>query len=234
MINSKHGNSFNWSSFIVLNNQWGRQNANNNSYQYLTKSNDNSITLSYKWNGNPNSIKSFPSICSGWHFGNPGGWLTDKKFNKLPSKLDLNKDYNVSISVLHENKGTFPEIMNLTWDIWLSDIIDPDIPSGEIMVWPWKIEQLPIGSLISNITFWKYTWEVYLGYSSYEDKTWPVVSFVCQTPTLIINGNLKDFFGYCINKKFFKPNYYILGIELGNEILSGEGIFKYNYYNLDY
>jgi hypothetical protein len=235
MTISKHGDKFNWFNFIVLNNQWGKQKSNNiNTYQHITEDNDNSITITYRWSGNPELIKSFPSICAGWHFGNPGGWLSKKNYNKLPSKLNLNNDYNVAVSAFHENKGDLPELMNLTWDIWLADIINPDIPDAEIMVWPWKINQLPIGNFLSNISFWGYEWEVYLGKSSYNDKNWPVVSFVCKTPTLIINGNLKDFIGYCVNKNFFELDYFILGIELGTEILSGEGIFGYKYYELNY
>lgn len=62
--------------------------------------------------------------------------------------------------------------------------------------------------------------------------TWNVVSYLRTSKTLSTGGNLRDFINDARNKGWISPNPYIVGIELGNEIMQGHGFFNCTNYSL--
>ncbi|MEM5948514.1 hypothetical protein WKV44_08140 [Spirochaetia bacterium 38H-sp] len=227
-----HGESFYWNGFAVLNNQWGRQYASYG-YQAIVKTDNNRIQFWYQWDGDSYHVKGYPTIIAGWHYGQPGGWLTSYGSFGLPSRVWDNKAFFVDLDASHGNQGSISQIMNLSWDIWLSYSDNPSSPDAEIMIWPWRISQQPIGTKQGEVYFWSGYWDVYRGYMSSGGATWPVVSFVRKNTTLRAWGNLKDFINYVKSKNWISNSMYIVGIELGTELLKGQGWFHLEKYTLN-
>jgi xyloglucan-specific endo-beta-1,4-glucanase len=228
-----HGQYFTWNGIVVLNNQWGRDYAtNSDKYQVIRLTDDNKVQFDYKWAGNTSYVKGYPTFVVGWHFGNPGGWMTPQGSFGLPARISDNKAFYASISGTHYNNGTYTEIMNLSWDIWLANSSNPSGPNGEIMVWPWRQNQQPIGSLQATATIWGATWDVYRGTMSAGGYSWTVVSYIRRSGTLSIGENLRDFINDARNRGWFSSSMYIVGIECGNEIIQGHGRFEYTSYTI--
>lgn len=230
---TNHGDKFNWKNVIVFNNQWGRDAAaNSDKYQHIVNNDNGSVSFQYKWAGSSSTVKGYPTLIAGWHYGNPGGWMTSQGSFGLPAKVSDNKAFATSVTGTHYNAGTYAETMNLSWDVWLADSSNPSYPSGEIMVWPWRVNQQPIGSKQETVSYWGASWDVYRGSMTSGGHTWNVVSFLRTSSTLSTGGNLRDFINECKNKGWISSNQYIVGIELGNEIMQGHGSFNYTNYTL--
>jgi hypothetical protein len=233
-IYPNHGDRFTWNSLCVFNNQWGRQYANPGWYQRIVKEDNNTVSWEYKWWGRTDKVKGYPTIMAGWHYGDPGGWMTPKGSKNLPSKISDQKAYATSFNASHTNIILGAETMNLSWDVWLASTNSPTAPKYEIMVWPWRKNQLPIGSKVGTVAMWNANWDLYRGNTSSGATTWEVFTFIRTSSTLNTGGNLRDFINYVSQTKgWISSSTWIVGIEFGAELIQGNGSFNIRSYSLN-
>jgi len=230
-----HDGNFMWNDICVLNNQWGRQRAlNSDWYQRVVLEDDNTISFEYKWDSNNYNIMGYPAFVVGWHWGTLFGNRTHAGTFGLPAKVGDNPSYMVSASLSHKDEGTYPEFVNVSWDIWLGTNDNPKEPSYEIMVWPWYIRQIPDGILQGQITAWGAQWDVYKykAGSSSGGPAWNSFAFLRKTPTLQPSGDLGEFIKYLREREWLSDDQWIVGIQFGTELGRGQGSFRINSYSI--
>lgn len=228
-----HGDSFTWNSFLVLNNQWGRDYANSGWYQRIVKEDNGTASFEYKWRGSTSKVKGYPAVIAGWHYGDAltGGYRTSYGSNGLPVKISAEKAFNSGFNASHTNIKNGYEKMNLSWDIWIAWSDQPSAPGNEIMIWPWRKNQQPIGSKVQTVSIWNTKWDLYSGQTTAGNNSWYVFTFVRQSNTLNTSGNLRDFINYIWKTKgWLKGDQWIVGIEFGTEIIEGEGSWNVSRY----
>ncbi len=192
--------------------QWGRNSATNSDwYQRIIQEDNNTVSWEYNWAGSSSSVKGYPVVMAGWHSGNPGGWMTSSGQKGFPSKISANRSYNTSASVSHSNAGTYREVMNLSWDVWIAWSSSPSAPGNEVMVWPWRVSQRPIGSRVGTVSLWGANWDPYSGQASSGSSSWYVFSFLRTSQTLSTGGNLRDFITNVRNRGWLSASQWIVG-----------------------
>lgn len=223
-----HGSGFNIWNTRVFNNQYGIGQAASGAYLGVVN-NNGKVSFWYNgFDGTPNTIKVYPTLINGYHYGNPGG----KNFgpnNGLPVQVKQNKNLNVSISLSHGNQGPW-EQMNFSWDIWLSWNKDNPGPDNEIMVWFWRAgNQHPAGSYTGDVTIAGSTWELWSGKPS--GCNWYCFTFIRKSGTTTISLNLRDFVNHLKNKTWVSPDIWVTGVEFGQEVMNGKGWTDVNSYS---
>lgn len=208
----------------MLNNKWGKAQATGDSYQCVQ---DNRVD--YKWvtQSGGNTVKAYPAIISGWHYGYKYG----QGVGGLPVRVYESPRLMTSWHITHEKKKDF-EQLNTSWDIWLGPIDDPNPqrPGVEVMIWMNHVAQYPIGSKVDSVNIWGMGWDLWRGTMSDGVATWDVFTFVNQQGIWgIDNQNLFDFFDLLWKRNQLDGRRYIIGVEAGNEVMDGEGSFTYNY-----
>lgn len=207
-----------------LNNQWNAGAAKPGYYQCL-----DGTTVSYSWwsaDGLDDSVKAYPAIITGWHWG----YLDGQGNANLPVLVSSSPTITVNWSVQHTNTGNY-ETYNTAFDIWLGDNGDmnPSGPTTEVMIWMNHVHQYPLGSFMETINIWGQNFDVWAHFGG--SPAWNVFTFVQQQNTWSFNNvNLFPFFNYLWNtKQWIDGRQYIVGIEAGNEIIQGQGTFTHNY-----
>jgi hypothetical protein len=170
---------------------------------------------------------------AGWHYGTLMGYRTPMGTWGLPSRVGDHQPYVVSADLSHTDQGTYTEIMNLSWDVWFGTNDNPNVPSYEMMVWPWYVRQVPDGTWQARIFLWGAQWDVYRGAVGSGSTTWTSVSFLRTTSTLHATGNLGDFIGYMQSRNWLPADARVIGIEFGLELVRGQGSFHFNSYSLE-
>jgi hypothetical protein len=233
-VYSAHGKSFSWNDFSVLNNQWGRDYAKSGWYQRIVREENQTISFEYNWWGSTSEVKGYPAIIAGWHYGDPGGYMTQHQSKDLPVKISAERVFNTGINATHINRNNGYEKMNVSWDIWVAWSDRPSVPGNEIMIWPWNKNQRPIGSKVETVSIWNTAWDLYSGWQTVDSNRWCVFTFVRQSNTLNTSGNLRDFINYIWKTKgWLKGDQWIVGIECGTEIMEGKGSWNISRYWLN-
>ena len=230
-IYTSHGCNFVWNNLYVLNNQWGKgKTLNADWYQRVVLEDDNTISFEYKWDSRDYYVMGYPAFIAGWHWG----YRTPIGAFGFPSRVGDNPAYIVSAKLLHKYEGTYPEYLNVAWDIWLGTSDNPSEPNGEIMVWTWYVNQIPDGQLQGQIIAWGAQWDVYRykAGSGFGGPAWNSFAFLRKTPTLQPAGNLGEFISYLRSRGWLPDNERIVGIEFGTELGRGQGSFRINSYSL--
>jgi hypothetical protein len=162
--------------------------------------------------GETKSKPIYPSVRIG---GSPWEASTTASF---PVRLGDLKTLNLDYTYLAAPTGTF----NLAYDIFLSDTNVPDAnpkPQAEVMIWLQNTMLQPASSYKGefsdgNNTFKLYSWVMSNGREYYsfvlQDQNGP--SRHSSVNALQLLGNLG-----------LDPGWYLHGIELGNEVISGSG-----------
>ena len=205
-----------------LNNQWGSDDAKPGYYQCL-----DGLTVSYSWwsiNKADYSIKSFPAIITGWHWG----YFNGPGNGNLPVIINSRPTIMVNWTVQHMNTGTY-EWYNTAFDIWLGNIDEPYPidPAMEVMIWMNNVNQSPLGFYDETIAIWNTEFHVHV----HSMPGLEIFFFIQVNDTWSFNNvNLFDIFDYLWNTKhWIDGRQYICGIEAGNEIVFGQGLFTHSY-----
>ena len=234
-IYSAHDDNFIWNNLCVLNNQWGKEKAlNTDWYQRLVLEDDNTISFEYKWDSNNYNVMGYPAFIVGWHWGTFLGNQIPSKTYGLPAKVGDKPSYLVSANLSHKNEGTYPEFLNVSWDIWLGKTDNPEKPAYEIMIWSWYMNQIPDGQLQGQIKAWGAEWDVYrykAGSSPY-GPAWNSFAFLRKTPTLQPSGDISEFIKYLRSRDWLADNDWIVGIQFGTELGRGQGSFNIKNYSI--
>jgi hypothetical protein len=214
----------------VLNNQAGRTSAAPGWYQRIIKEDNGTVSFEYNWGGNASTVKGYPAIVAGWHYGGPVGYLTATGSKSLPVRISAQKLFNSGISASHVNSNYSYEKMSLSWNIWIAASDKPSVPSKQIMIWVWRKNQVPIGSKVGTVSMWGTNWDLYSGKAPVSPY-WGVYTFVRQTTTLATSGNLRDFVNYLWKTKgWLSSSQWIVGIECGTELIQGKGKWNISRY----
>ena len=99
------------------------------------------------------------------------------------------------------------------------------------MVWLYKTGDInPIGSRQNNLIIQGIEWSLWKG--PHPVSGWPVHSFICTVNTKAITLDLTEFF-QCLTSFGLSNSVYLLGIEAGAEIFTGEGRLDTTHYSVD-
>lgn len=210
------------------NNLWGEDNGSGTQCSWIESDTSDAKSIkwktSWKWEKSTNLIKSFASIVYGWHWG----WKI--KNSKLPVQImEIKKIYTSwKFELLEANNGN----LNITYDIWLSNsIIENKNPDGEIMIWLYKKGRVPpIGKKQKELVIQKTVWELWIGL--HPESKWPVFSFIRKENTTEVEMEILQF----ISEIQHYDNYrfkYLLGIQSGIEVLSGNGTLSTTEYSIE-
>eukprot|EP00002_Diphylleia_rotans_P006194 TRINITY_DN1552_c0_g1_i1.p1 TRINITY_DN1552_c0_g1~~TRINITY_DN1552_c0_g1_i1.p1 ORF type:complete len:298 (+),score=25.48 TRINITY_DN1552_c0_g1_i1:93-986(+) len=222
------GARFNWSGGVVLNNQWGKGSANPGYYQAIVQQDNGSASFWYQWWGDDNSVKGYPAVIFGWHWG----YYTPYGQYGLPYQVGQGKSLNIQFSGAHRNLGNYQKL-NFAWDIWLAYSANPNVPNHEIMIWPYRVQQYPIGNRVETVNYWGASWDLHSGSMSDGKNTWYVFSFIRTSNSLNVQGNLADFINHVYRKGWVPAHEYVVGVELGTEVIQGHGEFDLYSYKFD-
>ena len=214
-------------SYYLYNNLWGANTGSGSQCLWLSPSDSSHIAwgTSWNWKGQKNTIKSFAAAVLGWHWG----WKIAN--TSLPIQLSsLRSLYSTwSFNLTHTILGG----TNVTYDIWLSKNPHPgeENPTGEVMVWLYKTGNInPIGSRQNNLIIQGIEWSLWKG--PHPVSGWPVYSFIRTVNTKAITLDLTEFF-QCLTSFGLSNSVYLLGIEAGAEIFTGEGRLDTTHYSVD-
>ena len=94
----------------MFNNEWGASQATSASFQCILGTN-----VTYNWvpNVSYDSVKGYPAIVAGWHWGYKYG----QGVGNLPVLLSSKPTIMTSWSIAHVSSTN--EELNTSWDIWL-------------------------------------------------------------------------------------------------------------------
>lgn len=206
---------FNFGDYAVQNDEWGLS-ADPSGKQEI-QSSGNGWYADMSWAYTNGSVKAYPSIVAGWNFG--PAWTPNH--DGFPVQVKLN--YPLPTSTSWHTTGTFINY-DVAYDLFFSPDSDPAKPSGEMMVWIGESGNRPAGTQIASgvkLGGMAGTWDVWSG-----NVGWPVYSFVRTTSVKSFKGNLQPFVYYlAYTNKYLNPNWYILDMQFGSEILQANGKF---------
>ena len=217
------------SKYFLFNNVWGQDDSpsgtssiwNNNSSSPL------SWGTSYNWpaGSNPNSVKAYLSVVSGWHWGT---WSSN---SGLPVRIWDNKNVNTGGSFTISNAGT----QNLAYDCWFHTINNPtwqNNPTDELMIWVATYGGAgPLGTYVETVSFAGGSWNVYKG-----NIGWNVYSFVRTSNSTSWSFNVRDFVNYVVYTKGWVANSkFLTSVQFGTEVFrtNGNGQVNVSNYRVD-
>jgi xyloglucan-specific endo-beta-1,4-glucanase len=213
------------SKYFLNNNVWG-QDSSPSGWNCIWNSNSTSPLnwgTSYNWpvNGNPYSVKAYPAVISGWH------WGTWSNGSGLPTRIWDNKAVNTGASFSISNPG----VQNVAYDCWFHTISNPtwqNNPTDELMIWTARYGGAgPLGTFQGNATIAGATWAVYRG-----NIGWNVFSFVRTSNTTSWSFNIRDFIHYVVYTKGWMANSkYLTSVQFGTEVFSTNGQGQLNVTN---
>ena len=264
----EHGEVVRWGSLGILNNQWGAAlgHATPESFQRI-RVDGARVVFDFDWRNkapdDKNWVKAYPAIVAGWHYGVPV-YPGDAVVGRLPQRVSNRPTLKTTMSARRSGAAE-TDAMNLAWDLWLTAskpdplATTPVLPAAEVMIWPWRQQQWPmtldgsstkacslkpaeaIGAkpIVTNISLWQRSWDLYLGCASSGETVWPVLSFIAQQPltaadgTVAADGQLGDFLAYATSNvrswTQWDPSWWVAGVEFGSEIIQGGGSWTIDY-----
>jgi hypothetical protein len=183
-----------------------------------------SLGTSWNWTGPAHTIKSYAAMVWGWHWG----W----KIADCGLPVQLASLQKLRSTWEFELTHTVPGGTNVTYDIWLSsnEHADNENPTGEVMIWLYQTGEItPIGSDMERVTIEGVTWRLWKG--AHPVSGWPVYSFVREENTDSQTLDLVLFFDVLTRFGLSKSDY-LLGVQTGPEVFTGEGQLDTTYYDI--
>ena len=161
----------------------------------------------------------------GWHWG----WKVAD--TGLPIQLNSLRSLRTvwSFNLTHTRLGG----TNVTYDIWLSGNPAPGDknPAGEVMIWLYNTGDIrPIGSRQTSTIIEGIEWELWEG--PHPVSAWPVYSFIRTVNTKTQKLDLRNFFQHLISVGL-SSSVYLLGVQAGAEVFTGEGRLDTNLYSIN-
>ncbi len=228
--NAQFGDINPWQTYYYLQNDEWNLSAEPSGTQAIWQDQNNLANWGSNWswpyqgNNNDYEVKSYPSIVRGWNFGSsassPGPYTANSGFPVLVSS-----NYSVPTTWSYSTSGT--SSTDISYDLFFSPSSDPGAPAYEMMVWvnttKDKVTPQPAGSIAaSNITLGGIsgTVTVWTGNTG----SWPITSFVLNSPTTNVSMNLQPFIYYLAYTTGSLPKTdYLLGVMAGTEVFEGTG-----------
>ncbi len=218
---------------VITNNVWNKQAAGNKKWsQCIEKKTEGDSTIygwSWSWPKGRRAIYGYPQIKVG-----ASPWAPEPKFDdRFPMTISQLKKLNVSIDVETSSNGNY----NLATSMWLIREPNPgsqpnqSIIAAEIMFWTYATAGLfnPAGRKYGEVTVAGETWEVWYEKNWYDTSganrnRWVYISFKAKNFGFKTTINALELLRYAIHEKLISDSLLIADIELGNEVMSGEGM----------
>jgi hypothetical protein len=227
---------------VLTNNVWNKGAADQNSWSQCLESREfNGATQygwSWSWPRNKKVIYSYPQIKRG-----VSPWAPIPKFDeRFPLALSAVEKMIISYDVEIDTNGQH----NLATSMWLTDAphtgTEPNssIIAAEVMIWTYATKNhfnpagKKYGSITSNNTEWEVWYDKNWGDASGENSNkWIYLTFRAKESSLKTSFDVIDLLSYAINKNLITSDLFISDVELGNEIMDGEGITWINKFDVD-
>ncbi|MEJ2734799.1 MAG: endo-1,4-beta-glucanase [Anaerolineae bacterium] len=213
--------------YYLYNNLWGADTGSGSQCLWQSPSDESHIAwgTNWSWTGQSDTIKSYAAVVWGWHWG----WKVAN--TGLPIQLTALQSLHTtwSFDLTHTKLSR----ANVTYDIWLSENPRPggENPTAEVMVWLYKTGNIrPIGSKRTHVIVEGIGWDLWKGRHPVSD--WPVCSFVRTTNTKVEALDLMSFFRHLVSIGL-SSSIYLLGVEAGAEVFTGEGRLDTTLYSID-
>ncbi len=215
-------------ALLLTNNIWGARNFPDFKQCIAAKTDHSGIVYSWNWSwhGKNGQVKSYPSLC----FGHKP-WNKHSTTEKLPILLTAIN----SLLVEYNIKTTGSSIYNILLESWITStaIPRPDTRVAELAIlldehdWP----GMP-GHFVETVTIDGQNFDFYMEPRMVvpdDSNTWIYLGFVAKeesaNATSKLHGqiDIAKFIRYLVAKKYIRGSQYLSSVELGNEVISGEG-----------
>ncbi len=213
--------------YYLINNLWGESDGSGQGCAWLTCPSGGGWGwgADFSWTGSTSSVKAYPSIVYGWHWG-------QKTYAcglpvQLSQRLRIPTQWKYSLT---ENGNN---VMNVAYDLWLSSEKYPtyeDDPTDEVMVWVHRSgSPVPIGGPQETVNLAGGRWNRWHGNAG----TWKVFSFVPEQNSNDVSFDLSEFLNHLVDKGLVDGSKYLVSIEAGSEIFTGDGRIDTSLYRVD-
>lgn len=177
---------------------------------------DELASFQIQWEFPPfaSGIKSYPHVTYGWD------WKAAQLFQKIPAALTSIKSMRFSHSVVINSNDR----LNVAYDIWISNEIDPKRSNltDEVMIWiidqNTKILEKPIGSVFIRGN----NFDLVHRKVRPEVGNWNYFAFVSKHPLLVGEIDVIEFLSYLRDKKLLAGTI-LNGVSFGPELIEGSG-----------
>lgn len=218
---------------LLTNNVWNKKAAGNQNWsQCIIKKTENDSSVfgwSWSWPKGKGVIYGYPQIKIG-----ASPWTPGQKFDdRFPMKISLMEELMISFDVEVHSSDSY----NLAASMWLIFDSKPGLQenksniAAEVMFWTYKTIGLfnPAGHKIGEVNLDDEIWEVWVeknwkDTSGVNKNRWVYIAFKSKTPTLKTTIKALELLQYAIRSKIISDNLFIADVELGNEVMGGEGV----------
>jgi len=214
-----HGATLVRGRYLLFNNLWGAASGAGEQCLWADPPAAGTETIAWstgwRWTGDPLSVKSYAAAVVGWHFG------LATPACELPLRLSdiaaATSEWQYRLS--EETAGT----LNVAYDIWVASTPEP-LPeelTDEIMIWLHRDGgATPIGAVQATVVVDGAEWELWQG--KHPRSQWQVHSFVRTAGEQALELDLTRFFDFLVSR-VVDPAHYLVGIQAGTEIFTGQG-----------
>ncbi len=228
--NCNEGSTIEYSKYIIENNQWGRAGAGSTSFEQcitVTETAPSAFIASwnYDWPIGTGQVKAYPEIYYGSKFGSQSPNSPD-----LPARIDLLSQYSITFHYEESNIDS-SDSRNIAFESWFFPTSDVSFEQvqDEMMVWLNKSESFyPGGQYVGDVTIDGAVYKFYTG----PFPNWTYFAFVREIPVSQGTINWNSFVNYLVQNSYLSSNKYMAGIEFGTEIISGQGTFAINQFDV--
>ena len=172
----------------------------------------------WKWNNPTNDVVAYPDIIFG---KNP--WFETSTTTTLPARIREAGDVEILLDVEHTGTGK----RNLAFQVWLTkeSAATPKSVTREVMIWLENNGLRPAGTKIADLSLDGKALELWENphHGDPNGLEWNYFAFVYRTPLLQGRVPLSKMLQYLIETGHVSPDEYLAGINLGNEIINGNG-----------
>ncbi len=226
---------------VLNNNVWNKHDVGKASWKQclISRKEENSVQYGWYWNWpkDKKTIYAYPQIKQG-----SSPWAPLPHFNEsIPTKIDSLTKFKFEYQLDTTSDGAF----NTATTLWLThsaqrdNMVSPDIIAAEVMVWTQATEGhfSPAGRKIDSIEINNQQWEVWYqrnwsDQSGKNNNHWSIVTFKSVENLQFVQLDILALLRYAENYKLIQPQLFVADIELGNEIMRGEGVSWVKYFNV--
>jgi hypothetical protein len=217
---------------ILTNNVWNKKAAGHKKWSQciVKKMEGDSIVYgwSWSWPKGKRVIYGYPQIKVG-----ASPWAPEPKFDdRFPMDLSQLEQLDVSIDVETSSNGNY----NLATSMWLIREPNPSsqpnqsIIAAEVMFWTYATEGQfnPAGRKYGEVTVAGESWEIWYeknwsDASGVNKNRWVYISFKAKNQAFKTTIHALELLRYAIQEELISDSLWIADIELGNEVMAGEG-----------
>jgi len=214
---------------VLYNNVWNKHAAANaKSRQCLVKRYDGQETQygwSWRWPESPRTVFAQPQIKIG-----SSPWDPEPKFgDDLPLRVSELR----GLTVAHELDVTSNGNFNIATTMWLTHQSDLSRDSivAELMIWTYFTpgQFKPGGRKVETFLLNGVEWELWeqLNWSDksgLNQQEWRHIAFRLATPSSKVEFDVHSLIQRAIDRKSIEPQWYIADLELGTELMGGQGL----------